>query len=144
MMKKLAALNKHPRPPQTREVEASRRAARSRTDNDDIPQVTFSVRRSDFPGGSLHGVWSVPLKARPAFSYIASRTRAVNTASSGGSASDSSPPILFTNASSWSWYVDFLGSDSCVTLPFFSYTRPFRSHLIHPFSQVTSTPPRGM
>ena len=102
-MKKFSALDKQHRPPQTREVEAGCRAARSGTDDDDIPQVTFSVLRSNFPRDSLHDVWSVPLKARPAFSYIASRTRAVKTASSGGSAFDFSPLTLFANASSWSW-----------------------------------------
>ncbi len=101
-MKKLSALDKQHRFPQTREIEASRRAARAGTDNDDIPQVIFRVLRSDVRGNRLHDVRCVPLKARPAFSYIVSRTRAVNTASSGGGEFDSSPLIFLTNASSWS------------------------------------------
>ena len=46
-MKKLPALDKQHRPPQMGEVEAGCRAARSRTDDDDIPQMTFSVLRTN-------------------------------------------------------------------------------------------------
>src|SRR6266446_6064110 len=102
VVKKLSALDKQHRSPQTREIKTSRRAARAGTDNDHIPQVIFMVLRSNVQGNRLHYVRGVPLKASPAFSYIVSRTRAVNTASSGGSEFDSSPLILFTNASSWS------------------------------------------
>jgi hypothetical protein len=47
MMKKFSTLDEQHRPPQTREVEAGCRAARSRTDYDDIPQVIFRVLRNN-------------------------------------------------------------------------------------------------
>ena len=49
-MKKFSALDKQHRVPQTREIEASRRAARAGTDNDDIPKVIFRVLRNNVRG----------------------------------------------------------------------------------------------
>ena len=103
MMNELATLDEQYRAPQAREVEAGCRAARSRADHDDVPQVTFSLLRSDFPRKAAHHTCGVPLNASPAFSYMPSMIRAVNRASSGPRASDFLPLMARTKSSSWSW-----------------------------------------
>ena len=84
-MDEFPALDKQHRPPKPREVVSGRRAASPGPDDDRIPDAIFGMLRNKFQRGRLRHVLRAPLEARPAFSYSASKTRAVSTASSDGS-----------------------------------------------------------